>query len=107
MSLTPILPSLIMFSITVVIVGLCCLPTLLSSKSSLLNFYWAGFWGFIAMIAVVAGGEQTLMLSGYDAPGPIHQVKMILTLCFVLFVVFAWFRLSGAMLVATVRRIIR
>ena len=107
MSFTPFIPAIIMFSVTALIVGLCCLPLLFSSRSKLLNFYWAGFWGFIAMIAATAGGEQGLLLAGVDILHITGPLKVSMTLCFVLFVVFGWFRLTSAALVATVRRVLR
>lgn len=105
MSLTPYIPAIIMFSITALIVGLCCLPMLFSSRSKLLNFYWAGFWGFIAMIAATAGGEQGLLLAGIDLLHVTEPLKVSMTLCFVLFVVFGWFRLTGTAIVTVAKRI--
>lgn len=106
MSFTQLLPSLIMLAITVVIVTLCYLPTRLKTPSPLVNFYWVGTWFFIGLIAAVAGGEQVAILAGYESPELAMRLKTSATLCFVIFVMFGWFRLSGAALVAGVRRIL-
>ncbi|GHA83460.1 hypothetical protein GCM10009069_03440 [Algimonas arctica] len=106
MSFTPYLPSLIMFTITVVVVGLCFLPATYERKSPLLNFYWVGLWLFIGLIAAIAGGEQTVMLAGMESPELALRLQTSVSVCFVFFVVFAWFRLSGAALVAGVRRLV-
>lgn len=94
-----------MFTITVVVVALCFLPATYERKSPLLNFYWVGLWIFIGLIAAIAGGEQTVMLAGMDSPALAVRLQTSVSLCFVIFVMFAWFRLSGAALVAGVRRI--
>lgn len=105
MSITPFLPPLIMFTITVVVVALCFLPATYERKSPLLNFYWVGLWLFIGLIAAVAGGEQTVILAGFESPAFAIRLQTSVSICFVIFVVFAWFRLSGAALVAGARRI--
>lgn len=105
MQFTPFLPSLIMFAITVFVVTLCFLPATYERKSPLLNFYWVGFWMFIGLIAAIAGGEQTVMLAGFESPDLAIRLQTSASACFVFFVIFAWFRLSGAALVAGVRRI--
>lgn len=105
MSITPFLPPLIMFTITVVVVGLCFLPATYERKSPLVNFYWVGLWLFIGLIAAIAGGEQTVMLAGMESPALAIKLQTSVSVCFVIFVIFAWFRLSGAALVAGARRI--
>lgn len=107
MSLSSLIPALIMFAITVTIVTLCFLPATYERKSPLLNFYWVGLWMFIGLIAAIAGGEQTVMLAGLESPDLAIRLQRSVSVCFVLFVIFAWFRLSGAALVAGVRRLIR
>lgn len=106
MSLTPLLPPLIMFTITVVVVALCFLPATYERKSPLLNFYWVGLWLFIGLIAAISGGEQTVMLAGMDSPELALRLQTSVSASFVFFVVFAWFRLSGAALMAGVRRLV-
>lgn len=105
MSLTPYLPALIMFAITVVVVGLCFLPATYERKTPLLNFYWVGLWLFIGLIAAIAGGEQTVMLAGMESPELALRLQTSVSVCFVFFVIFAWFRLSGVALLAGIRRL--
>lgn len=107
MSLTPMLPSLIMFAITVVFVTLCFLPATFERKSPIVNFYWVGLWLFLGLIAAIAGGEQTVMLAGMDSPDLAIRLQTSASVCFVFFVVFAWFRLSGMVLLAGAKRLIR
>lgn len=107
MSLTSTLPSLIMFSITVVVTSACFLPATYERKSKLLNFYWVGVWLFIGLIAAIAGGEQTVRLAGFGSTEFALRLQFAATLCFVIFVVFAWIRLSGVALLAGARRLTR
>lgn len=107
MSLSSLLPPLIMFAITVIVVTLCFLPATYERKSPLLNFYWVGLWLFIGLIAAIAGGEQTVMLAGMESPELAIRLQTAVSVCFVIFVIFAWFRLSGAALMMGVRRLIR
>lgn len=95
--LTQFLPGLIMFAITLVFVTLMIIPvTAFKQKNELLRFYWIGVWGFLAMIAAFSGGRETLAMLNFDSGDvPLAQLSA-LTVCFVLFVVFAWFRLSFA-----------
>lgn len=96
------LPSLIMFLITLVFVTLMFIPvTVFKQKNELIRFYWVGVWIFIAMIAAFAGGAETLKLLDYDAENISIAWLTALTVCFVLFVVFGWFRLSFAAIRAT------
>lgn len=93
--LTQFLPGLIMFAITFAFVTLMFLPiTIFKQKNELVRFYWTGVWLFIAMIAALAGGAETLMLIDYDARNFSVALLSAFTVCFVLFVIFGWFRLS-------------
>ncbi|WP_298912855.1 hypothetical protein [uncultured Algimonas sp.] len=100
-----LLPSLIMFAITVVVATTCLVPAAFKPSSSLVGFYWSGFWLFLALIAALAGGEQALMLSGQDVPALAARLQVSAILCFMLFVMFGWARLSGAALWHGVRRV--
>jgi len=89
------IPGLIMFTITLVFVTLFFIPvTVFKQKNDLIRFYWVGAWSFLAMIAAFSGGSQTLMLLQYEADSAATAILTSLTVCFVLFVMFAWFRLS-------------
>ena len=89
------LPSLMMFAITLVFVTAFFIPvTAFKQKNELIRFYWVGVWFFLAMIAAFAGGSQTLLLLGYNAHNIATAMLTSLTVCFVLFVMFGWCRLS-------------
>lgn len=95
--LTHYLPGLIMFTITIAFVSLMFVPvTAFKQKNDVVRFYWVGAWVFIAMIAAFAGGAETLILMKYDAGNIPNILLSALTTCFVVFVVFGWFRLSYA-----------
>ena len=90
-----ILPSLMMFAITLAFVTLFFIPvTSFKQKNELIRFYWVGVWLFMAMIAAFAGGSQTLLLLDYDTQTVATAMLTPLTVCFVIFVIFGWFRLS-------------
>lgn len=89
-----LIAALIMFSITIVIAAAFCWPmTRFPRKNKLTNFYWAGFWSFLAMITAVAGAQSTLIIMGRDVSRFGTAILGALTITFVLFVVFAWARL--------------
>lgn len=84
-----------MFAITLAFVTLLFIPvTAFKQKNELIRFYWVGVWVFIAMIAAFAGGSETLTLFNYDVGNVPVALLTSLTVCFVLFVMFGWFRLS-------------
>ncbi len=84
-----------MFAITLAFVTLFFIPiTAFKQKNELIRFYWVGVWVFIAMIAAFAGGSETLKLLHYDVGTVPMALLTSLTVCFVLFVMFGWFRLS-------------
>lgn len=64
-------------------------------KNKVVNFYWAGFWVFLMLISSVAGSMNTLIILDVDAEQTANLYLSILTLCFIIFVVFGWFRLSA------------
>ena len=90
------IPAFIMFGATVLITSLLFVPvTLFNGKNPLVKFYWNGFWTLLAMIASFAGGMNTLMLLGIDAKAFAEAVLAGTLVAYVLFVMFAWFRLVG------------
>lgn len=91
-------PALIMFGLTVLFVTLFFLPATYERKSPLLNFYWVGFWLFPGLIFSLSGAQQTVAMLGLDSAPISERLITAATLTFVLFVVFGWFRLSGAAL---------
>jgi len=88
-------PSLIMMTVTLVFTGLLLLPTLIKMRSNLIRFYWRGFWMFLALISIVAGGSSTLMLMGVQVDPLSMAMLSGIMASYILFVVFAWFRLVG------------
>ena len=95
--LIQILPGLIMFAITLAFVTLFFIPvTAFKQKDDLIRFYWVGIWVFLAMIAAFSGGSETLTLFRYDVGNFPAALLSALTMCFVIFVMFGWFRLSFA-----------
>jgi len=93
--LVHILPGLIMFAITLAFVTLFFIPvTAFKQKNNLIRFYWVGVWVFLAMIAAFSGASQTLTLFHFDAENVATAMLTSLTVCFVIFVMFGWFRLS-------------
>ena len=92
-----------MFVITLVFVTLFFIPiTVFKQKNELIRFYWIGVWMFLAMIAAFSGGAQTLWLFNYDAQIASTAMLSALTVCFVIFVMFAWFRLSFSAIKAAI-----
>ena len=89
-------PAIIMFVITAAVTSLLCMPILgFPMKNKVVNFYWAGFWVFLMLISSVAGSMNTLIILDVDAEQTANVYLSILTLCFIIFVVFGWFRLSA------------
>jgi len=85
----------IMFLITVGTATLLFVPmTRFPAKNDLVNFYWAGIWVFLAMIAAFAGGVNTLMLVDIDVMKVGNAILAGTVAAFVLFVMFGWGRLS-------------
>jgi len=91
------MPAIIMFTITLAFATLFFIPvTTFKQKNELIRFYWVGVWVFLAMITAFAGGWETLKMLNYDAGNVPVALLSALTVCFVLFVMFAWCRLSFA-----------
>jgi len=91
------IPAFIMFIITVIVTSLFFMPvTRFPMKNKLVNFYWCGFWVFLSIITAISGGGNTLMLARIDAYSLSTGMLTGVMVSFVLFVMFAWFRLSGA-----------
>lgn len=94
--MTPqLMAAFVMFIITVAAASMFWWPmTRFPRKSPLVNFYWAGFWTFLAMIAALSGAQATLTIMGQDVSRFSAAVLGALTLTFVIFVMFAWARLA-------------
>lgn len=75
-------------------------------KNKLVNFYWSGVWLFLMMISAIAGAMNTLIILDVPAEQTANIYLSILTMCFVIFVVFGWFRLSAKVIARGITRII-
>ncbi len=107
--LTPQVMSVsVMFVITVVFGMVFWWPvTRFPRKDGLFNFYWVGFWAFLAMITAMSGAQATLKLAGQNVDTTANALLNALTITFVVFVVFAWFRLvllGAGKMVTKIRR---
>ncbi len=101
-----ILPAIIMFFITVIFAALFFVPaTKFPQKNKLINFYWSGFWIYLALIAAFAGASNILLILQYDAMSFSNAALMGISASFVLFVMFAWARLSSSAFIALFKRL--
>ena len=100
-----LVPALVMFALTVIVVTLLLFPATFEHRSSVVNFYWVGAWLFLALIAAVSGGAQVVMMLGLDASLFARQLQTALVVCFPLFIAAAWVRLVGVALVSGLRRV--
>lgn len=104
--MTQTLPAAIMFFITIGFAALFFFPTTkFPQKNKLVNFYWSGFWIYLAMIASFAGAANTLMILKFDTMEFADAVLAGVSASFVFFVMFAWVRLSGSAIFAGVKRL--
>ncbi|WP_371397705.1 hypothetical protein [Fretibacter rubidus] len=96
-----VLPTAIMFLITVAVASIFVFPaTRFRMKNALVSFYWTGLWLFLAMITAVAGGANTLMLARFDAATISTAMLTGMIAAFMVFVMFGWFRLSSKAIMA-------
>lgn len=90
-----LIPATIMFSITVVVVAAFWFPALkFTQRCKIVNFYWVGFWAFLGSISALSGGQAILMIMGQDAQQFSGAVLTGFSASFVVFVMFAWARLT-------------
>jgi len=101
-----LLPAAIMFFITIGFTALFVLPAMrYPRKSKLINFYWSGFWVYLAMIASLSGAANTLMILKLDTMTFSDAALFGVSTSFVVFVMFAWLRLSGGFIVTAFKRL--
>jgi len=99
-----LLPVLIMSGITLAAIVLLLVPTRFKFGTDLVKFYWRGFWYFLAAIALTSGGIEVLRLAGFIVePYDIAVLGGLMT-AYVVFVMFAWFRLIGAAILAGMKK---
>ncbi len=86
----------VMFVITVVIASLFAVPAVVySPKSKVMNFYWSGFWMFLALITGLAFGANTLSMLGAKSVIAYRPVVTFVVGAHVAFVMVAWFHICG------------
>lgn len=102
----PIIPAIIMFILTVLIASLLFVPpTKYPLKNKIANFYWAGFWTFLAAIWSIAAAISTMTILGLNNFDFSNALLFSVVLSFMVFVAFAWFRLSATALIAGVKKL--
>ena len=95
-----------MFAITAGVTSVLCMPIFaFPLKNKIVNFYWSGVWIFLMMISAVAGAMNTLLLMDVPAEPTATVYLSILTLCFVIFVMFGWFRLSAKAIIHGITKV--
>ncbi len=90
-----LIPAAIMFFITVAVGALFWLPALkIVQKCEIIKFYWVGFWAFLGGIVALSGAQSVLVILGQDVERFAGAMLIGVSAAFVVFVVFAWGRLS-------------
>ncbi len=90
-----LIPAMIMFFITVGVVALFWLPAIkVVQRCTLVKFYWMGFWAFLGGIAALSGAQSVLVILGQDIETVANALLLGVSAAFVVFVMFAWGRLS-------------
>lgn len=95
----------IMVLATVVTTLLLLFPIKFKFGTKLVKFYWRGLWCFLAMIAIVAGSGEVLKIMGFDFELYVLAALSGLMSSYILFVMFAWFRLVAFGVFAGLRRL--
>lgn len=91
----PYLPAVIMFTITVIAAAVFWFPAIkFSQRCKVVNFYWVGFWAFMCWIAALSGAQAILIILGLDVQRFAGAVLTGISASFVIFVMFAWARLT-------------
>lgn len=90
-----LMPALIMFVLTIIFASAFYWPAVrFPRKGKVTNFYWSGFWAYLAMITAIAGAQVTVAMFGIPVDAFSGAVLSAMTVTFVIFVVFAWGRLA-------------
>lgn len=85
--------AIIMILATLATTLILLFPIKFKFGSNLVKFYWRGLWCFLSMIGFVAGAGEVLKIMGFDFELYIIAALSGLMSAYILFVVFAWFRL--------------
>ena len=90
-----ILAACIMFFITIGFAALFWFPAVkFQQNSELVRFYWIGFWAFLGGLAALSGAQAVLLILGHDVQHFGQALMSGISASFVVFVMFAWGRLS-------------
>lgn len=96
----------IMFMATVAVASLFFIPvTCFKRKTPLMNFYWSGFWVFLALLTSFAGGGCTLMLLGENSIAVSDAYVTLIMAALVVFVVLGWLHITGHFALSAVKRL--
>ena len=99
------LAAAMMFFITVGFTALFWLPALkITQKNELVKFYWMGFWAFLGGLTALAGAQSVLDILGQDVQKFATAILFGVTASFIVFVIFAWGRLTLKGLVTVVTK---
>ncbi|NNC37803.1 MAG: hypothetical protein HKO02_10135 [Hyphomonadaceae bacterium] len=91
----PLLPATIMFTVTVLATAAFWFPAIkFSQRCKVVSFYWVGFWAFMCWIAALSGAQAILIILGLDVQRFAGAVLTGISASFVIFVMFAWARLT-------------
>ena len=97
-------PIIIMSVVTLVVTLMFLVPTRMKFGGALVRFYWCGFWMFLSLIALVAGGAEVLKLAGQPVEKLSVSALSGIMAAFIVFVIFAWVRLVGVALIKGLRK---
>ncbi|HHI89151.1 MAG TPA: hypothetical protein ENK01_04275 [Hellea balneolensis] len=95
----------IMFLVTIGIAGAFWLPALnVHYKNALVKFYWMGFWSFLGGLTAIAGAQAVLVILGQHVERFGGAMLSGVSTAFVVFVMFAWVRLTLKGLSASLKK---
>ncbi|HHL42808.1 MAG TPA: hypothetical protein ENJ42_04255 [Hellea balneolensis] len=90
-----ILAALIMFLTTIGFSALFLFPAIrFTQNCKIVKFYWIGFWAFLGGIAALSGAQAVLSILHMDVQRVGQAILAGVSAAFVLFVMFAWGRLT-------------
>lgn len=85
----------LMFFITIAMTSVFWYPAYkISIKNNIVKFYWVGFWAFLGAISAFAGAQAVLVILGQNVENTAGAILAGITAAFIMFVVFAWGRLT-------------
>ena len=91
-----ILAPTIMLVVTSIFAALFFIPAIrFPQKDKVANFYWTGVWVFLGSLVALSGAEGILKLYGVTVSSIYTGIITGCLNAFVIFVMFAWFRLCG------------